>query len=596
MLYRGNKFLFTNVIADKPISSDEPEQVLNPQEQMELLGERLQEYSEGWNPEYKLTYEKTQEDGKDGYNIHLPYGVDFRIEHGNITFSKFGLSKDELKSVYAYLAQLGISGLSFDPQERDAAFEQAAKEAQQELRNADGIYETSFTSGYEQQPQTPQPANNNQIETSLYNTTGMTEEEALDARRNMAKLLKKNIHAAPIKEEKKVEEVHPSIEDISRYMDTHIRVMQRDKSNTSRKVALGNGYKLMWYKDSDQKNEGPQADKKGKVTPNFDAGLKAEIVSKDGKPYLNLNILTPKYGDAPDWVLDEAMALAAECKVTHLRFSASAAFKGKFIAACGKKMIVPVGIKLKEKEFNVIMKAVKENNDDPKKRAEYYQRLVEQMETDLINMKDRNPNHPYVKMIKTLQIQIAVESSEEKFKRFNNFYEKNVLGKMYTDKSDVPVDLFEIKDKKDSPNAAKDLASGMAYVDLLSEYLKNPAMKDMSDEELQKKYLDFYNKNLYLTHKNLKEKLDGVTASKEVKEVLNREYQMVQKNISSIKSKVAWEGFDKLTLPSMDKYTYYDINAAERNMASRLRAGRLVVQKENQKLRMLPPQRDSMRA
>ena len=136
----------------------------------------------------------------------------------------------------------------------------------------------------------------------------------------------------------------------------------------------------------------------------------------------------------------------------------------------------------------------------------------------------------------------------------------------------------------------------MAYVDLLSEYLKNPAMKDMSDEELQKKYLDFYNKNLYLTHKNLKEKLDGVTASKEVKEVLNREYQMVQKNISSIKSKVAWEGFDKLTLPSMDKYTYYDINAAERNMANRLRAGRLVVQKENQKLRMLPPQRDSMRA
>ena len=605
MAYNGNRFLFTNIVPDSPVSENENQRPLTEAEQMQLLEENLQEYSEGWNPDYKLTYEKTQENGKDGYNIHLPYGIDFRIEHGNITFSKFGLSKDELKTVYAYLSQLGISGLSFDPQARDAAFERAAREAERELQNEDGAYEMDVVEGKTAEP-TPEPearepANNNTPTNAPTNTpimppvapsinsSDMKEEDILAARRQMAKVLKNTVRPVA-KTENKKEEIHPCVEDINRYIGNHVKATHKDQSNNYRKIPIGNGYKLMWYKDADQKAEGPKADKTGKVSPNFDAGLKAEITTENGKPHLNVAILTPKYGDAADWVFDEALSLAAECKVTHLRFKAAAGFKGKFLNSCGKKMIVPVGVKLREKEFAVIMKAAKENNDDPKKRAEFYQRLAEQMENDLINMKDRSPNHPYVKMIKTLQIQIAVESSEDKYKRFNNFYEKNVLGKTYLDNSDTPVDSFDVKDAKDGPNAAKEMATGLAFVELMAEYIKNDSMKDMSDEELQKKYLDIYNKNLYLTHKNLAKKLDGVSSSKDMKEILNREYQKVQKNISAVRAKVAYEGFDKLTLPQMDKYTYYNVSASERNMTNRLRAGREVYLSERGSMPL--PQRE----
>lgn len=578
MAYKGNKFLFNSVIPDSPVLPEEQTPKLTAEEQMQVLEDRLQEYSEGWNPEYQLTYEKTQENGKDGYNIHLPYGVDFRIEHGNITFSKFGLSKDELKHVYAYLNQLGISGLSFDPNERDAAFEQAAKEAKQELKNEDGFYEMSSVEAQENTSNLPQAANSN---IPQVDTTGMSDEEAIKARRNMAKEIRKNIYATP-KEDKKTEEEHPCLADIERYMSGHIRATQKDKSNNYRKIATGNGYKLMWYKDADQKREGPKADKTGKVSPNFDAGLRADIIRVDGKPYLSVSVLTPKYGDAPDWVFDEAMNLAAECKSTHVRFKATAAFKGKFLNACAKKMLVPTGVKLKEKEFNAMMKIVKENNDDPSKRAEFYTRFLEQLENDLIRSGDnKNPDHPYNRMIKSLRVQIAVESSEDKFKRFNNFYEKNVQGKIYPDNSDVAVDLYEMKDTKQGVNAAKEMASGLAYVDLLAQYIKNPSMKDMSDEEMQKRYLDAYNKNLYLTHKNLSKKLAGVTASKDVKEILNREYQQVQKKINSIRAAVSYDGFDKLTLPQMDKYTYYDVAASEQNMKNRLLKGRDIYKKEN---------------
>ncbi len=579
MAYNANKFLFTHIAPDTSVLPEENQQPLTEQEQMQVLEDRLQEYSEGWNPEYKLTYEKTQENGKDGYNIHLPYGVDFRIEHGHITFSKFGLSKDELKHVYAYLHQLGISGLSFDSNEKDAAFEQTAQEARQELKNEDATYEQDWAQAQEQEPSMPQPANSN---VAPVDTTGMSDEEALKARRKMAKLLRQNVlsNSAP---EQKAAEIHPSIQDIDKYITAHVKVTHKDQSNTYRKVALGNGYKLMWYKDSDQKREGPKADKTGKVTPNFDAGVKAVIENINGKPHLSVSALTPKYGDAPDWVIDEIMGLMSTCKCTHARFMAAAALKGKFLNSCAKRMIVPTGIKLKEKEFNAMMKLVKENNDDSSKRAEFYARWIEQLENDLINdwQKDKNPNHPYLRMIKNLKIQIAVENSEETFKRFNNFYEKSVQGKIYPDNSDSPMDLYELKDPKQGSNAAMEMASGLAYVDLLAQYIKDPSMKEMSDEALQKIYLDAYNKNLYLTHKTLSRKLEGVTASKDVKEILNREYQKVQKRIFSVKSKVSYEGFDKLTLPQMDKFTYYNVAEAEKNMHNRLSKGREVYLKEN---------------
>lgn len=596
MAYNGNKFLFNRIAPDSSVLPEENPQPLTPEEQMELLGERLQEYSEGWNPQYQLTYKKTQENGKDGYNIHLPYGVDFRIEHGNITFSKFGLSKDELKNVYAYLSQLGIAGLGFDSNERDAAFEQAAKEAERELRNEEGFYENGLFDANQQTASLPQPANSNVPPVAPLDTTGLSDEEVLKARRDMAKQVRKSIHSNP-KEEKKVEEIHPSKADIETYISNHVKATQKDKSDNYRKVDVGNGYKLMWYKDSDQKKEGPKADKSGKVAPNFDAGLKATIDYKDGKPHLTVSVLTPKYGDAPDWVMDEAIGLAQTCKSTHVRFTAAAAFKGKFLNSCAKKMIVPTGTKLKEKEFNAMMKLVKENNDDPAKRAEYYERLAEQMEEDLIEMwqKDKNPNNPYLRMIKTLKTQIAVERSEEKFKNFNRFYETNIMAKVYTDTSDEPFNTFKVQKKEDKTNAAKELATGKAYVELLTQYMEDPTMETMSHQEMQKKYIELYNKNLYQTHKELRSELRDVQAKKDMKEIISSKYDEVQSMIQAIQAQVDTEGFDKLEVPRLRKFPYYDAYRQESNMKNRLAKGRAIYERENSSNTMPPLSREGGR-
>ena len=77
MAYQGNKFLFSSIQPDRPAFEVEPEQELSPEEQMALLESRLNEMPE----ELPLTYEKKTEEGKQGLNIHLPYGVDFRVEH-----------------------------------------------------------------------------------------------------------------------------------------------------------------------------------------------------------------------------------------------------------------------------------------------------------------------------------------------------------------------------------------------------------------------------------------------------------------------------------------------------------------------------------
>ena len=139
-------------------------------------------------------------------------------------------------------------------------------------------------------------------------------------------------------------------------------------------------------------------------------------------------------------------------------------------------------------------------------------------------------------MIKKLKIQIATESNEEKFKRFNNFIEYNVIGMIYPDGNDTPIKLFLAKKNGIKPNAAIDVAMGHAYVDLLSQYIDNPSMKDMSDEQLRKIYLKLYNKNLFETHKSLKEKLAKARTPREEKEILAKERQEVMVRINSIKS------------------------------------------------------------
>ena len=493
MAYSGNKFLFDDIIADEN----------DDLSGMELLGERLQEMSESDNPDRQLKYQKTKEDGKDGYNIQLPGGADFRIENGKITFSKFGMSKDELKAVYSYLNALSISGLSFDPAEPED-FKQTAKEAREELKDENHAFASGSFFGASM-------ADDNRIEQEMaaaaansnvpQQATGeMTNEERLAAARHAAEVLKDRVVAKRprVKEEKP----HPNSDDILKYMNTHVKNMQKDKSNNYRIRSYGNGWEMTWYKDADQKKEGPTADKKGRVNPNFEFALRGEIVHQNGKPNLHLTLMTPKYGDMADWMMEEVLEAAKTCKCTHMRFNASYQHKSKFFTACGKKMMVPTGVNLKEKDINNMLKAAKENNDDPKKRANFYLLLAEQIEEQMRTQQIEDEAHPFVRIVKELKDsannEAASNRAQVKYKKFNQFFENNIMDKFFNDENDK---------QEAEPDAVKEIAGANAYVRFLKEYKKSDRLDNLPDEDKLKLFKQYYNEEIYLVDRSLEASL-----------------------------------------------------------------------------------------
>lgn len=530
MAYTGNKFLFENIIADEN----------DDLSGMELLGERLQEMSESDNPDWQLKYQKTKEDGKDGYNIQLPGGADFRIENGKITFSKFGMSKDELKEVYSYLNTLSISGLSFDPEEPED-FKQTAKEAREELRDENGGYESkSFFSASmsaensDDEIETPLEAANSNIPQRPEGRE-MTDEERLAAARQAAETIKDKVFAK--RPQIKKEKPHPNSDDILKYMHAHVENMQKDKANNYRIRSYGNGWEMTWYKDSDQKKEGPTADNKGRVNPNFEFALRGEILQQDGERKLHLTFMTPKYGDMADWMMEEVLEAAKTCKCTHMRFNASFQHKSKFFTACGKKMVVPTGVNLKEKDINNILKAAKENNDDPKKRANYYLLLAEQIEKQMEKQEITDEAHPFFRIVKDLKDsaknEAASNRAQVKYKKFNQFFENNIMDKYFNDEND---------NQDAEPDAVKEIAGANAYVRFLKEYKKNDRLENLPDEEKLKLFKQYYNEEIYLVDKSLSASLGELykdeNPSPEVAErrekLLANQYKQARNKVNNI--------------------------------------------------------------
>lgn len=555
MEYNANKLLFSS------ISENGQEQEIN----MDEIANRINRLS-GEN----VTSQEQTIDGKLGYNIHLPSGIDFRLENGVVRFSHFGMTKDEIKQVYMTLNQLGLSNFSFPEDEKDNDFKRNVIEAHREYVAENDYDEVSIGRGTNEDSQ--------QISLDLSNAHTPSDSSLKSKIANM-----KKVRAEKAAEKSSAKEVHPCVEDISKYMDDHISLNQKYKTRNYKKTPCFNGYKMMWYKDEDQKKEGPKTDKTGKVNPNFEFGLRGEIEYKNDKPTLNVTLLTPKHADASDAMMDEALALAATCKITHMRYNGPVGMKGKFLVSCAKKMIVPTGVSLGPKDFANMMKVTKENVFDLDKRVAYYKRLRAHLREELIAKGIKETTHPYFNMIKDLDTQIALEQADNKYKNFNKFYESSIMAKVYTDTSDVPLNTFQVQKKEDKTNVAKELATGMAYVDLLSLYTEDPRYAKMSKEELHQEYMKLYNKNLYEIHTELRsdfKKLGPNGSEKEKKEIIASKYEEVQSSIQSIQALVSNEGFDKLNVPRLRKFPYYDVARQEAYMINRLRKGRDLHQAE----------------
>lgn len=515
---------------------------------LELLRQNVREQSLYLDDDIRPVNMQAEKRGtRRGLNFQLPGNIDFRVEDNRIIFSEFGMSKEELQTVYKFLVTMGFTGLSV-PESEDEPFKQLVKDAYEDMAEVDGMFASNaFTGnsafdGQDDEENIPQPtAANNNAPSVPANNNGMSEEERIRHTREMAESLKTVIRPKPLPETPK--KIHPSAEDISNYIDSFVTNTQKYKSNNYRKRSRANGWEVMVYKDADQKKEGPTADKKGKINPNFEFGLRGEIVKKYGKPHLQMTFLTPKYGDMADWMFDEVMNMADECKITHIKFGAGMQHKSKFFTACGKKLIIPTGINLKVKDIQGIYNAAQTNNDDPKKRAQFYIRFAEQLEEQMRKQGISDEAHPFVEWTKKLRDEARNEAeankAKVKYKKFNQFFENNIMGKIYPDDSDNPVPTVNTQGIE--TDAVKQLATGRAYVELLAIYRDNEEFANASDEVKKEKYLELYNKNVYLYDEKLEKAVGNIpdntaTERKNKKDLIKDEYDIVNSDIKALTS------------------------------------------------------------
>lgn len=507
---------------------------------LELLRQNVREQSLYLDDDIRPVNMQAEKRGtRRGLNFQLPGNIDFRVEDNRIIFSEFGMSKEELQTVYKFLVTMGFTGLSV-PESEDEPFKQLVKDAYEDMAEVDGMFASnaftgnSASDGQDDEENIPQPtAANNNAPSVPANNNGMSEEERIRHTREMAESLKTVIRPKPLPETPK--KIHPSAEDISNYIDSFVTNTQKYKSNNYRKRSRANGWEVMVYKDADQKKEGPTADKKGKINPNFEFGLRGEIVKKYGKPHLQMTFLTPKYGDMADWMFDEVMNMADECKITHIKFGAGMQHKSKFFTACGKKLIIPTGINLKVKDIQGIYNAAQTNNDDPKKRTQFYLRFAEQLEEQMRKQGITDEAHPFVEWSKKLRDEARLEpeinKSKVKYKKFNQFFENNLMDRFFKDEND---------EQTAEPDAVKEIAGSNAYVRFLTEFKKDDKLVNLTDEDKLKVFKEYYNEEVFLVDKKLKdimgdlyEKSDSASIERREK-LLNTQFSNARNKVSGI--------------------------------------------------------------
>lgn len=521
-----------------------------------LLKERIDDTNAYQKEESKKVKYKAyvSENRKPALDIQLPCGVSFSVEDGRISVSDFGLTSAQIKELRQFFYMNGIENFSL-PNEEDREFAEKLQQAEEELAaNPQSV-------AHGNREDAPQSSSNDNEPAS---TEGMSKEEILAFKKAMAenakeagksKFIKKNItDKAPKKT------VYPSVEGIYEAFQAHVANTHKEMSENYRINSCGNGYELVFYADADQKRAGAEEDKKGNKKPNYQFALRGEIFKdENGRNKLNITFMTPKYGKMEDWMFDEVMNLADTNNITHLKYNATLQYKTGFFNACAKKLMIPTGVKLKKKDVEAMIKIAKENNDKTGARKDYYLRLAAQLEKNMMNEGTyADEGHPFHKTIKDLRDWAKNEqimaASELKYKKFNQFYENNIMGRVLPDNKD---------DTKPKSDAVRELAAGRAYIDILTKFRDDEDKKfeNLSDEEKKAFYEKCYNEHIYEVDAQLKEELKGTNPNnpkdrKLRKELTDKKYSEVIDEINSLTTNLKYDLGVDVDYPRLSKRDY----------------------------------------
>lgn len=513
-----------------------------------LLNERLE--SEKPHREDAPRSVMNVKEGKPGIDISLPSGVEFRAEDKKIIVSTFGMSREQLKDLHQFFYHFGMEGVSL-PDLEDENFKQLDKEVKEETDalissqqvNCDFIFED--------------------------------DEDALaEANRAVARVVqqRKEAEAREIAraKTKTISKDGPSQEAILKYMNDNVKNTQKYKSQNYRINSLGAGWEMVFYKDRDQKNDGAKKDKEGHINPNYEFAISGEISRdpKTNKPSLGITFMTPKFGKLDDWMADEVMTLLAENNASHFNFNAGSQHKKVLFAAAAKKLIVVSGVKLKANEVEEMIKIAKQKNDDPKAKRVYYLNLAAQLKANIKKEGITDAGHPFWAIIKQLEddarTEVETEKAKLKYKNFNQFYENNIMGKVFPDNA------IDIEPESD---AVREIASGHAYARMLKEYQKEtpemgpnrqpkPLYSQLSDDEKMKIYMKFYDEEVYRMNDIFSKRLDGLDVVNNIDDAEKSEkfiagqYKTVETKITSLSKNLKSDLGVDVDIPSLNKVDY----------------------------------------
>ena len=464
----------------------------------------------------RISHDK--KDGRDGINVSLPSGVDFRIEQGRIVVNDFGMDKKKLKELLSFCYFYNIENISVPPFEDDE-FKELFADADKEVAAEGKSCSFSMTDEAE-----TLPANDNENSAApepvrKIKSEGLSEEELLEEKRRLAENIKDQKRVEKEQKAQKAKNKGANLDNIRSYMDGYVKANQKDLTRAYSIRSTSTGWEMLVFKDADQKRDGPQEDKKGHVNPNYEFGIRAELVPGPNGMGLHVQLLTPKMNSGEVFMWEEVLACGKENGFTHCRYEGGMQFKAKFIEACGKKLMVPTGINLKRKEWQLLIDKAKENNDDPEKLKEYYRRLSAEMKQVVKRDHITDPAHPLFKMIKDMDdrgrgVEAAAARQELRFKKFNQFYENNIMGKVVPSSpanEDPHTGLPVVKEESD---AVRELAGGMAFVAVLKKYNEDPMFESLSDKEKLDFYKEEYNKQVFLIDKKLGTLMQGLDENK----------------------------------------------------------------------------------
>ncbi len=308
--------------------------------------------------------------------IMKPSDVSFRIQDGKLSFDPNGMSPDQLKEILSWLDHRGlISYLNMDDLKLDNAdsqteemFDQAKQELESQTKQSDETFVQTTS------------ANTLSIDQSANDNTHPSDEEQRNDGMQESRFADGNEEDLPFDTSLSNKALNRNrapagaydnaIESITKWMDKNKR------RNLSYFVSHQGGYTVFTTFDKENPDNMKLDGILDKKTKDIKVRSECKLyvkMDKDGR--LEVSFSVPSGKPLSDNYADRIMDTYKDAGISHVKFGTMTdANEGAIRAACGRAMMVPLGLKLSQTKFDKMIEAAESKNGKNNPKVIKYRR------------------------------------------------------------------------------------------------------------------------------------------------------------------------------------------------------------------------------